>query len=191
MRPPWSLHRNVIAVLGAVVLLGACQPFQGDHANVPYSSVRGMVPIDSVRPFPGLHGTTIAGEPLDTSAYRGRVLVVNVWASWCGPCRSETPALVQAAKDSAAQGVQFLGVDTRDSDGEGLVFQRQFGVPYPSLSDPGGAVITQLPAGWVPPAVPGTIVVDRAGRLVARFYGATRYTEIRYVITRALALPAP
>src|SRR5690349_6439171 len=63
-----------------------------------------------------LRGNTLEGQPVDVAAYRGRVVVLNVWGSWCAPCRKEAPDLQAASQRLAPKGVQFLGINTSDPD---------------------------------------------------------------------------
>ena len=88
-------------------------------------------------------------------------MVINVWGSWCAPCRVETPDLVRLANETADQGVQFVGINTRDNRAAAKAFVRSFGVPYPSLQDPDGQVLLDF-QGVVPTSVvPSTVVIDR------------------------------
>ena len=118
---------------------------------------------------PELSGETLDGETLSTADYTGKVLVLNVWGSWCAPCRAEAPALVEAAKQMPD--VQFIGINTRDNDpATAQAFVRAFGVEYPNLYDRDGSLL--LGFGQVPPkAIPSTLVIDATGRVAARMLG--------------------
>ena len=95
------------------------------------------------------------------SQLRGIPVVVNVWASWCVPCRTEFP-LFQVASARLGRRVAFLAVDTLDSAGDARAFLTRFPVSYPSYEDPSGAL-----ARFLSPAegVPITVFIDRAGRV--------------------------
>lgn len=139
---------------------------------------------------PVVSGTSLMGAAYASSAAAGHVLVVNIWGSWCGPCRAETPELVRVANEFRARGVQFLGVDTRDNLGAGRAFVRRFQVPYPSLVDD-GSVSLQL-RGMIPTAVvPSTIVIDSDGRLTARVIGRVTYDTLKGLLRDELARIAP
>jgi cytochrome c biogenesis protein CcmG, thiol:disulfide interchange protein DsbE len=97
---------------------------------------------------------------------RGTPVVVNIWASWCGPCRTETPMLVAAAR-RYARDVQFLGVDFRDHRGAAAAFSNQHDVPYPSVFDPPGQIHDQL--GFV--GLPDTVFYGPDGQIVATWSG--------------------
>ncbi|MHB8339848.1 MAG: TlpA family protein disulfide reductase [Mycobacteriales bacterium] len=121
-------------------------------------------------PAPVLSGRTIEGGYYTTSAARGKVLVVNFWASWCAPCRQETPVLAQEARAYAGRGVEFLGVLFRDSAANGRAFATDDHVPYPSLYDPSGVDLLGF-RGLNPTSIPDTAVIDRQGRVAALFIG--------------------
>ena len=128
-----------------------------------------ILPSDERELAPELSGPTLEGDVLSTADYAGQVLVLNVWGSWCAPCRSEAPALVAAAE--RMPDVQFIGVNTRDLDpAPARAFVRAFDVEYPNLYDPDGALL--LGFGQVPPkAIPSTLVIDEEGRVAARVLG--------------------
>ena len=109
------------------------------------------------------------GHALDTADWRGKVVVVNTWGSWCPPCNAEAPDLQQVWQSFQDKDVEFLGVDIRDSPETGLAFQRKFGLTYPSLRWDGGGVLVQLKGKAS--ATPTTLVIDRTGRLAGRVSG--------------------
>ena len=84
---------------------------------------------------PDFTATTLTGSRLAFSSYRGQVVVLNFWGSWCAPCREEAPTLAVTAQQYRPDGVAFLGVDVRDDTASALAFTRDFGVTYPSVSD--------------------------------------------------------
>jgi thiol-disulfide isomerase/thioredoxin len=140
------------------------------------------------RPKPdAISGTLLDGSRFNLDEWRGKVVVVNFWGSWCGPCRDEAPALEQVYKDNRARGVEFLGIDVRNDDPpSALAFLRSYHVDYPSLSDPSNLLALRFP-GVPPNATPTTVILDRQGRIAARHSGEIRYTQLRDVVARALA----
>ena len=129
-----------------------------------------IAPADRTE-LPAVSGTSLEGEPLSTADFRGQVVVVNVWGSWCAPCRAEAPALAGAS--AATEGrAQFVGITTRDSDpAQARAFVRAFGIGYPSIFDPDGKALLVF-AGTLPPsAIPSTLIIDEQGRLAARVLG--------------------
>ena len=90
---------------------------------------------------PTLEGTTLDGEPFVLSDLAGNIVVINVWGSWCAPCRAETPDLVGLANENASLGVRFVGINTRDNPAAAKAFVRSFKVPYPSVEDAEGQLL--------------------------------------------------
>jgi thiol-disulfide isomerase/thioredoxin len=134
---------------------------------------------------PALAGTTLEGEPLDVADYRGQVVVLNFWASWCPPCRAEAGNLVEVAQQTEAEGVQFIGVNVKNAKDEAIAFERKAGVPYPSLHDQPGVLLTRF-RELVPQVPPTTLILDREGRIAGRFIGGVTTREL-LVPVRAIA----
>ena len=133
---------------------------------------------------PDISGTTLTGQHLTLSAYRGSVVVINFWGSWCAPCRAEAPDLSALAANYGTRGVRFLGIDIRDDPVSADAFIKAFGVPYPSLNDPSDELALAF-RGTVPPAaIPTTLVIDRSGRIAARILGSVSYDSLRALITQ-------
>jgi thiol-disulfide isomerase/thioredoxin len=130
-------------------------------------------------------GTTLEGAALDTTAWRGKVVVVNTWGSWCPPCNAEAPDLQQTWESFQHKDVQFMGVDLRDSPETGLAFQRKFGLTYPSLRWDGGSVLLQMKGKAS--ATPTTLVLDRDGRLAGRISGRADASTLRGMVENVLA----
>ena len=137
--------------------------------------------------------TAVSGELLDGTSFdlgslRGSVIVVNVWGSWCAPCRAEAPALEATYQATKGLGVAFVGVDIRDGRDAGTAFMAGFGLTYPSLFDPAGRIV--LAFRDVPPnVVPATILIDRQHRVAAVFRKAVTQRELEAAV-RALATEA-
>lgn len=132
---------------------------------------------------PPVTGTTLAGRQLRLRSYRGDLVVLNFWGSWCGPCRQEAPALAALDRRLQSDRVRFIGVDSHDQQAAALAFERTFEVGYPSLSDPGGVVALQF-YGTVPPAsIPFTLVIDRSGRIAGRVIGIASYSGLKKLIS--------
>ena len=133
---------------------------------------------------PDFTATTLSGARLDFSSYRGHVVVVNFWGSWCGPCREEAPTLAVTARQYRPAGVSFLGVDVRDTTASALAFARSYGISYPSVND-AGSVITLDFTSVVPIAgTPTTLVVDRTGHIAGAVFGTATYQELSDILTQ-------
>lgn len=186
------------AAVAALVLSGCGVAAVGgageeDGAGSGYTSGDGSVSVwepddrgESVR----LVGDDYAGNPVDSGAWIGDVVVVNTWYASCPPCRAEAPDLVAAANDYADRGVHFVGVNATDEAGAAQAFDRTFEVPYPSIQDADGSALSSL-QGHVPiQAVPTTLIVDRQGRVAARVLGLADPIILRELIDSALQEPA-
>lgn len=142
-------------------------------------------------PLPMVRGTLLDGSALSLAQYRGHVVVLNLWGSWCAPCRAEAPDLVKVANATKADGVRFVGIDTRDEPSAAAAFVRRFHVPYPSFNDRDGRVLSRF-SGIVPiSGVPSTVVVDKRGRVAARVVGRVDAKTLRGLITDLLPASAP
>lgn len=119
---------------------------------------------------PDLSGKTIDGKTLDVADYKGKVVVVNVWGSWCSPCRAEAQYFAKVSKEYQGKGVQFVGINTRDtSTTPAVAFEKQHGITYPSLYDPDGKLMLRFKKGTLnPQLIPSTLVIDRQGKIAAR-----------------------
>lgn len=138
---------------------------------------------------PDLSGPTVDGKQLDVADYKGKVVVINLWGSWCPPCRAEAANFVKVSKDTADQGVVFVGINTRDTDTkQAKAFDKEYGVPYPSLYDPTGKLMLRFKKGTLnPQAIPSTLVLDRQGKIAARALEALSEDNLRKMIDPVLA----
>jgi thiol-disulfide isomerase/thioredoxin len=130
-----------------------------------------VVPEAERPPLPAFSGRTLDGKELDLASLRGRPLVLNFWASWCGPCRAEQQGLELASRTLAGRDVRMVGVNIRDDRGAAASYLEEFGVGYPSLFDRPAVLSARLGA-LGPQAPPYTLVVDAKGRVAARVFGA-------------------
>jgi len=118
-----------------------------------------------------LSGTTLQGTSWRVADALDKVLVLNVWGTWCGPCVAESPHLQQVWSEVSAAGkpVQFMGINYRDSVETAAAFLRANKITYPSLEDDGGRTLLALRGKAN--ATPTTLVLDRRGRIAARVSG--------------------
>ena len=171
-------HRPVrllsAALLGSVVLTG-CTDTPSGSGDAGFISGKGVIttlPVAERRAPGKVAGETIDGEQISLSDYAGKTVVVNVWGSWCAPCRSEAPALVAAAEELEDDDVAFLGINSRDlNQAAAKAFVRRFDVPYPSIYDQGGQTLLAFRGTLTANSIPSTVVIDEQGRVAARVLG--------------------
>ncbi|WP_330331063.1 TlpA family protein disulfide reductase [Streptomyces sp. NBC_00536] len=140
---------------------------------------------------PKLDGETVDGKTLDTTTLKGKVVVLNVWGSWCPPCRAEAPYFAKVSKELADAGkdIAFVGINTRDNSKQNAVsFEENFGITYPSLYDPDGKLMLRFPKGTLnAQSIPSTIVLDKEGKIAARTLVAVNEEQLRKMIDPLLA----
>ncbi|MFI6929777.1 TlpA family protein disulfide reductase [Streptomyces sp. NPDC050287] len=138
---------------------------------------------------PELSGTTVDGGQVNVADYKGKVVVLNVWGSWCPPCRAEAKNLETVYRDVKDQGVEFVGINTRDPKPSlAKAFEKEFGVSYPSLYDPTGKLMLRFKKGTLnPQAIPSTLIIDREGKIAARTLQALSEEKLRAMLKPVLA----
>ncbi len=184
-------------VVLAVALAGCSQSSSSEaaatEAGKGYISGPGVVdrvPAERRRPLPEVSGRLLDGGQFRSSEHAGKVLVFNVWGSWCPPCRAEAPALQEVWQETRGRGVQFVGINVKDNDASARGFERTFGLTYPSIVDDTGEVTLAFRSALPPNAIPSTVLVDRRGRVAARILGATTYTKLRALVEEVLEEPS-
>ncbi|GAT68039.1 TlpA family protein disulfide reductase [Planomonospora sp. ID91781] len=177
------------ALLLAVAAAGcagsqASQPQAGDTRFIAGDGKVTVFEADGRKAAPAVEGTTLQDGTASLAAHRGKVVVLNFWASWCAPCRAEAPVLKDIAAKTRTDGVEFLGVDFKDDKARALAFERTEQPGYPSIFDQPGRVALAF-QGTVPPAaIPSTLIIDRQGRIAARALGAVKYSDLLAAVTR-------
>jgi thiol-disulfide isomerase/thioredoxin len=187
--------RPVLTVPALVLLGGALAgcagasavqsgPAGGDSRYVAGNGVSEIV--KDRKPAPAVQGTTLDGKSLSLADFKGKVTVVNFWASWCAPCRAEAPTMQKVYDETKASGVQFVGVDIKDGKDNAQAFVRTYQITYPSMYDQAGQIALAFRS--IPPnAVPSTLVIDRNGDVAARAIGSVSYTPLKDIVTRLAA----
>ena len=187
------MSRLAAVVLGAVLLAGCTT---GDDAvdvnnGGEFRFVAGtpsgeVIPVEERASAPEFSGTLLGGGGWRSSLLAGEVGVLTFWGSWCAPCRVETPEFSEVADEYGTAGVQFLGVNVKETDPQfALAFVERFGISFPSLYDPRGEValaFRDYPAN----AVPSTVVLDAEGRVAAVYTGTVGQDDLRRVLDRVL-----
>jgi thiol-disulfide isomerase/thioredoxin len=171
------VRRTAFAVAAVLVLAGcssgeqAAENRQGQTGFVSGSGNVSVFAPAERRPAPAITGTTLDDKTWSLADQAGKVVVLNVWGSWCSPCRKEAPDLVAAAKELGPS-VQFVGLNTRDLDkAPARKFAQEFGVTYPSIYDPSGKLLLGFRGQISASAIPSTLVIDKNGKVAARVIG--------------------
>ena len=164
-----------LVALGVIAMAGLAACSTGNDAAVyggsftfvsPGGQTEFSYPVDQRGTVGDLSGPDLANKDATValSGYAGKVVVVNFWGSWCGPCRAESDELNTAAAALAGQGVQFLGVNVKDTRDAGADFLNSKQVGYPSIFDPSMRTLLSI-RGYPSGSIPSTIVIDRQGRV--------------------------
>lgn len=188
--------RTVLRLIGGLLaltpVLAACSGFSdaASEAGAGYVSGDGVVveipPEGRAAPLE-IRGATYDGDDFNSTTLRGAPVVLNVWYASCPLCRVEAPALQAVHAEYGAQGVEFVGVNTRDKAGPAAAFEETFDITYPSIPDSGGIVISSMDSSVSPNAVPTTLILDAEGRVAARITGAAEQSTLESLLETVLA----
>jgi thiol-disulfide isomerase/thioredoxin len=172
--------KKLAAILVLALTLSSC----GNSTQVASKSyVAGNGTVTFIEPKDRKLGPTFSGTTLDGENFElphGGIVVVNVWASWCAPCRAEAPTL--AALANKYKGVVFVGILTRDSEVAARAFQNRFNLPYPTLVD--DSVLLGFRETLSANAIPSTILMDPKGRVAARISGQITVASLSELIEK-------
>lgn len=160
-------------------MLAGCSDLSGtgDKGYVSGTGVPVEVAPTAREAAVSLSGTDLEGNEVDLADLRGKPVVVNVWASWCPPCRVEQPDLNEAY-DELGDEVVFIGLNIRDASRDNaLAYVRNFEVPYPSVYSADGAALLPFAGTLTPKSIPSTVVLDADGRIAASVNGRVPTTQ--------------
>ena len=175
---------KLIGIAIAVLILTSCGG--GGVSSSQESFVSGNGSIVFIKSSHRIQAPAMSGRDLSGKTYTysvGKPTVVNVWASWCSPCRAEAPTLVALAKKYS--GVVFIGILTRDNPASAKAFERRFAIPYPTLID--DAILIGFKGSLPANAIPSTVVIDRDGKVAARISGQVTFASLSKLIEQVSA----
>jgi thiol-disulfide isomerase/thioredoxin len=197
-----SSRRRLGVVLVLVFVLGVTACASGPTAGSGGGSFEFVSPggrTDTFYDPPERRGTVgaltgpdlmIAGKTTALADFAGKVVVINLWGQWCGPCRGEAPELERVFEETRNSGVAFLGIDVRDpQQDKAQDFVRDFKVSYPSIYDPPMRTLIALGGKFPTSVIPSTLVLDRRHRVAAVFLRALLAQDLEPVVRRVAAEP--
>jgi thiol-disulfide isomerase/thioredoxin len=169
-----------VSVLALVLASGLALPAFASGADDP------LVPKDKRKSAPKLALRDIEGQKHQLSDLKGKAVVVNFWATWCGPCKAEMPEFTKVHAEYRDRGVEFIGAanEARSDRKKVEEFVRHLEIKFPIWLE---ASIDHLEAFGVGPGLPATVVVDAQGRIAARIKGVTDAAQLRSLLDRILA----
>ena len=176
------MKRSLISLILAITLTGCGG---GGSSVAEESFVSGDGAITFIRADDRKIAPTISGMTLSGNVYtytKNKVAVVNVWASWCSPCRAEAPTLVALANKYSE--VEFIGILTRDNPANAEAFERRFKIPYPTVID--DSILAGFKGSLSANAIPTTVVLDQQGRVAARISGVVTVASLSQLIERVI-----
>jgi thiol-disulfide isomerase/thioredoxin len=176
--------KKLLAISLTALVLTGCSG--GGTSTAEESYVAGNGTVSFIKPSarvaaPKLSGMTLKG--VNYTFTPGKVAVVNVWASWCAPCRAEAPTL--AALSEKYSDTSFIGVLTRDNPATAEAFARRFALPYPTLID--DSVLIGFRGSLPANAIPSTVVIDKSGKVAARISGEVTVASLSQLIENVSA----
>lgn len=176
------MKRLPFVALAALLLLTSCSSGGTSKANenafVSGNGAAKFIDIKDRKVAPEVSGKLLDGTSLTLA--KGKVTVINIWASWCSPCRAEAPVIENFAVKNP--NIQFAGILTRDNQSAAQSFVKRFSLTYPNFID--DAIIASFRGSVLPNAIPTTLIIDTEGRVAARISGATTVALLKDLLEK-------
>ncbi len=183
-------RRTVVTTAAGVfvLLVAALVVTVFTHGNSSSASADGNMvayPVGQRPAAPDFTATSLTGTPINFASYRGKIVVLNIWGSWCAPCRGEGQTLKYLDEQYGPQGIAFLGDDIQDTPANALSFLRGEGITYPSVNDANGAVEERLAIAVPVNGTPTTLVIDKTGHIAGMIDGPATYPDVTTLLKDA------
>jgi peroxiredoxin len=181
-------RRTVVTTAAAVVVLlvAALVVTVFTHGNSGSASDNMVTyPAGHRAAAPDFTATSLTGAPINFASYRGKIVVLNIWGSWCAPCVGEGQTLKYLDEEYGPQGVAFLGDDIQDTPADALAFLRGDGITYPSVNDASGAIEERLAMAAPVVSTPTTLVIDKTGHIAGIIDGPVTYPDLTSLLKDA------
>ncbi|MSO21168.1 MAG: TlpA family protein disulfide reductase [Acidobacteria bacterium] len=156
---------GMLAVAAAIIIGLGLESTRTDHHSMEFHIGEGSVMPTEGQPLPAFEFTDVDGRPISSATLLGKVLVVDVWASWCEPCKTEMPAFEQLHQQYREKGLAIIGISIDITAEDAARFAREIGVTYPIVHHP------EIMTDWGLLGLPTTLIVDRAGIVRGKIVG--------------------
>lgn len=178
-------------VLLSIGVVSACasgtdavdQTAGGEFRFVAGDGTGKVIPESARKKAPSFRGPLVGDGNFDSTSLNGKVVVLNFWGSWCAPCRVETPEFEKVYQETKGSGVEFIGINVKDSEQLAQAFLKQKHISYQSVFDPNGSVALTF-RDFPPNAIPSTIVLDRQQRVAALYLKPLLASDLKPVVTQ-------
>ncbi len=161
--------RPLLAAGALLLVLAGCSDANANQTTAVDGGAVQVIPAGDRKEPIEMSGTTVDGDPLNIATLRGKPLVMNVWGSWCGPCRTEAPDLEEASQE-LGEDANFVGIAFRDTRAGAKTHEKEYGITYPSLFDEGDLLLS-LNGAVTSQSIPVTLILDSQGRIAGRYVG--------------------
>lgn len=190
----WGVMRAVALALGVLLAATACttgtdavdQNSGGEFRFVQGQPAGEVIAPDKRARLPAIEGILLTGGSVNLDRLKGKVLVLNFFASWCAPCRVESPEFDEVFRQFQTQGVEFYGIAVKDTESGAASFVAAKSITYPTIFDPRSEIALLL-RDYPTQAIPSTIVVDRDGKVAAVYVAAVSKQDITKTVTSLVA----